>query len=167
MSSDASRLAAYADLVGAVLDLRSSATREAFDAALAEALTSGAIADDLARQLRLLQRQSERALVEHAEAVLPPSLVALDHSATDTIAASADIPPAERPAPPTTPAHPNDEASDESPDDEPAAVVNLQARRLLVAGLRPIKDSTHRGGLPLPALPALPVLPSLPADPGL
>ncbi len=160
MSTDASRLAAYADLVAAVLDLRSSATRESFDEALAQALASGAIADDLARQLRWLQRQSERALVEHAESVLPPALVALDQSASGALAAPADVLPAARPTPPppSTPAPEMDELSDEPPDDEPAAVVNLQSRRLLVAGLRPITDSTHRG--------VLPSLPSVPADPG-
>jgi hypothetical protein len=162
VSTDASRLSAYADLVAAVLDLRSSAAREAFDEALAKARASGEIADDLARQLRWLQRQSERALVEHAESVLPPALVALDQSATDAQAAPADHLPTARPAspPPTTPDsatdEPADELPDELPDDEPAAVVNLQSRRLLVAGLRPITDSTHRG-----------VLPFVPADPGL
>lgn len=165
MSTDASRLSAYADLVAAVLDLRSSAAREAFDEALATARDSGEIADDLARQLRWLQRQSERALVEHAESVLPAAMVALDQSATDAQSAPADLLPAARPAspPPTTPDaaidEPTDELPDELPDDEPAAVVNLQSRRLLVAGLRPITDSTHRG--------VLPSLPFVPADPGL
>ena len=161
MSTDASRMSAYADLVAAVLDLRSSATRESFDEALAQARDSGAIADDLARQLRWLQRQSERALVEHAESVLPPALVALDQSAAGAHATPADLLSAKRPvSPPTTGSEAaTDEPSDELADDEPAAVVNLQSRRLLVAGLRPITDSTHRG--------LLPPLPSVPADPGL
>ena len=156
MGTDAGRLAAYADLVAAVLDLRSPSAGEAFDEALAEALASGAITDGLARRLRLLQRQSERAMVEHAESVLPPALVALDHSAADALPWAAEVPPTPTPAevPPTPPSA--TDSPEEAPDEEPAPVVNLQARRLLVAGLRTISDSPRRGGYP-----------SVPADPGL
>lgn len=157
MGTDTGRLAAYADLVAAVLDLRSPSAREAYDEALAEALASGAIGHDLARRLRLLQRQSERAMVDHAESVLPPALVALDRSVTDALPSAVDVlsAPGHEQAPPAA-ADPTSDLSDEEAADEPAPVVNLQARRLLVAGLRPITDSTHRG-----------VLPSMPADPGI
>ena len=82
MDAEAGRRAAYADLVAAVLDLRSPEATRAFDAALSAAVAAGALPDDLARQLRWLQRQSERAVVEHAETVLPPALVALQRSIT-------------------------------------------------------------------------------------
>ena len=91
MSTDARRLSAYADLVAAVLDLRSSAAREAFDEALATARDSGEIADNLARQLRWLQRQSERALVEHAESVLPAAMVAQNNSITTHVSTAPGI----------------------------------------------------------------------------
>lgn len=169
MSTDAGRLAAYADLVAAVIDLRSPMTREAFDGALADAVASGALSDDLARQLRWLQRQNERAMVEHAESVLPPALVALDRSAADAPPVLADV---LQTAPPAVPPEVAPLATaDDRVEDEPAAVVNLQSRRLLVAGLRPITHSAHSGVVPplptLPTVPPLPSLPPIPADPGL
>ncbi len=95
MNAEPSRLAAYADLVAAVLDLRGCGPTQAFDAALNEAVAAGTISDDLARQLRWLQRAGERAIVEHAEAVLPPALVALQTNASDQAA----LPDGRRPWP--------------------------------------------------------------------
>jgi hypothetical protein len=168
VSAEAGRLAAYADLVAAVLDLRPSTTREAFDTAIVDGLHAGTITDDLARQLRWLQRQNERAMVEHAESVLPPALVALDRSAADAAPPLSRAVPAAGPEPSAgTEAaidpliDPVTSDLDDLPDDEPAAVVNLQARRLLVAGLRPIAHP-HSSG----ADAAVPHSPSWPADPG-
>lgn len=167
MSTDVGRQAAYADLVAAVLDLRSPATRDAFDEAVIGAQQTGAITEELARQLRWLQRQNERAMVEHAESVLPPALVALDRSAADVAPTLATILSAPPQATPDTAAGkgPTADPSDDSTLDEPPAVVNLQARRLLVAGLRPIAHAHHRGsGATAPPLPSVP---PVPADPGL
>lgn len=153
MNAEPSRLAAYADLVAAVLDLRGGGPTQAFDAALNEAVAAGTISDDLARQLRWLQRAGERAIVEHAEAVLPPALVALQTNASDQTHSAMRPPVAPSfPASPTLPVEParTDELDESESDDEPdpAPVVQLQSRRLLVAGLRPITDPLHRGTLP-------------------
>ena len=179
MDAEAGRAAAYADLVAAVLDLRSPEATRAFDAALSAAVAAGLLPDENARQLRWLQRQSERVVVEHAETVLPPALVALHRSITPSGSlAAADPaqplgaeplgtePPGEQgpEGGPLTSAHlaASDEVADlaelddrEELDDfdgveesEPAPVVQLQARRLLVAGLRPLPDPAHRGTLP-------------------
>ena len=158
MNTDAGRLAAYADLVAAVLDLRSPGPAQEFDEALALAVESGKMSDDVARQLRWLQRQSSRSIVEHAEAVLPAALVALDQSRSAGGGRPADKQPGATPnASSARATHEDEPEYDEADDDEPAAVVNLQSRRLLVAGLRPLADPTpHRG-----------TLPPVPADPGL
>jgi hypothetical protein len=146
-TTDAGRLAAYADLVAAVLDLRAPSPTEHFDEALAEAVRNGEISDDVARRLRWLQRQSCRSIVEHAETVLPAALLALDHSLSTTAShAYEDQPRSSSPAP----------SPDAAADDDPADVVNLQSRRLLVAGLRPISGPAPDRG----------PLPSAPADPG-
>jgi hypothetical protein len=152
VDAEAGRVAAYADLVAAVLDLRSPEASRAFDAALSAAVDSGALPDDLARQLRWLQRQSERALVEHAETVLPPALVALQRSITP-LESPAVAEPVERPVAPHSEqrAEPDEEELDDFDgvtEPERAPVVQLQARRLLVAGLRPLPDPAHRGTLP-------------------
>lgn len=139
MNAEPGRLAAYADLIAAVLDLRGRGPTQAFDKAIAEALENDTISEDLARQLRWLQRASERAVVEHAEAVLPPALVALQATSYDPSVPAADPPF----APPVL-----EPAEDVPLEPEPAPVVPLQARRLLVAGLRTLPDPAHRGTLP-------------------
>jgi hypothetical protein len=140
------RRAAYADLVTAVLDLRSPIATTTFDRALADAVAAGTLAAELARELRWLQRESVRDVVTHAANVLPAALVALDtsgrpedlreHSVAERSTAApgaeggaADI---------STPDLADDQSS--TPDEE-SAPVDLTARRLLVAGLRPILDS--------------------------
>jgi len=146
VNAEPGRLAAYADLVAAVLDLRSAGPRQAFDAALAEAVAAGTVGGDLARQLRQLQRASERAIVEHAEAVLPPALDALQANVSQAVAASI---PAHQPSTAPQPADLGHAPEREEPGQlQPAPVVRLEARRLLVAGLRPIPDPVHRGTLP-------------------
>lgn len=166
MDDEAGRLAAYADLVAAVLDLRSPEVTRSFDAALFDAVADGVLPNDFARQLRWLQRESERAVVEQAETVLPPALVALQRSTTPSGPLTAEDPaepPIEQrpdggpltPAAPAAPAAPADITElaelgdfDDVREPEAAAVVQLPARRLLVAGLRPLPDPAHRGTLP-------------------
>jgi hypothetical protein len=114
-----SRQAAYADLVSAVLDLRGPRATQEFDRAVADAVAAGLLPDAVARELKWLQRASLRALVDHAERVLPSTLVALEGGDLETQLES-------RVEPDT--------------DEVPAAPVDLTARRLLVAGLRPIDD---------------------------
>jgi len=76
-----------------------------------------------------------RDVVTHATNVLPAALVALDPPVTsDTPVASADTSVADTSAADTI----DDDAS--TADQEPAPV-DLTARRLLVAGLRPLPDS--------------------------
>lgn len=139
MNAEPGRLTAYADLVAAVLDLRGSGPTRAFDAALTEAVAAGSISDDLARRLRWLQRAGERAIVEHAEAVLPPALVALQANAAEQALTE----------PPVAPVWADEQHPAEVIDQpEPAPVRQLQPYRLLVAGLRPLPDPAHRGTLP-------------------
>lgn len=163
MDAETGRRAAYADLVAAVLDLRSPEATAAFDAALSAAVASGSLPDEIARQLRWLQRQSERAVIEHAEAVLPPALVALQRSLTplnspavaepveppgQQLSEQSGEPPSEQGDEPPAELDDENEPDDFDEEPEPAPVVQLQARRLLVAGLRPLPDPAHRGTLP-------------------
>lgn len=153
------RTAAYADLIAAVLDLRSSVTTRTFDQVVNEAVTDGRLAPELARELKWLQRQSLLDLVDHAERILPTTIVALEgvvepagdvviepgddvvEPADDTapaseISAAADVTTAPEPVisevPPVIP-----EVSTPEP---PPQSVDLTARRLLVAGLRTIDE---------------------------
>jgi hypothetical protein len=119
----------------------------------------------LARQLRQLQRAGERAIVEQAAAVLPPALDALQGTLSESrgseslgsesrvAAAPAPLASAAGPAQPADVTKPADDAReipgrDEADEAAPAPVVELQARRLLVAGLRPLPPPIHRGTLP-------------------
>jgi hypothetical protein len=120
-----SRQAAFADLVSALLDLRSPEPTRSFDQAVTDAIQRGELTDALGRQLKWLQRESVRGVVEHAAQVLPAILMALE---------GADLSVPESPA--QTPATDPPEVDAEVP----ASPVDLTARRLLVAGLRPIDD---------------------------
>lgn len=154
------RRAAYADLVAAVLDLRSPAATATFDRTLSDAVAAGMLTDELARELRWLQRESLRDVVTHAANVLPAALVALDATshAHELDEYSVDQRPAAGdPGTPTTQTStvPASESEVDSPDtstaeftddQDPDAThesppVDLTARRLLVAGLRAIPDS--------------------------
>jgi hypothetical protein len=163
-ADEPARTAAYAELVSAVLDLRNPSPTRDFDAAIAAAVTDGRLPEPLARELRWLQRQSVRDIVEHAAQVLPATLVALEGGEPGTAATyeSADdleqsrlaeqagpaglaraTPPA--PQPSEAPADPSPAAAEaagaeEENQEPPAPPVDLTARRLLVAGLRPIDD---------------------------
>jgi hypothetical protein len=123
-----SRQAAFADLVSALLDLRRPGPTAAFDQAVADAVQRGELTDALGRQLKWLQRESVRGVVEHAAQVLPATLVALEGDEP-----TVTPPGVEQPAPVTDPNETNHL-------DAPASPVDLTARRLLVAGLRPIDD---------------------------
>ena len=80
MSSEPARLGAYADLVSGLLDARTDPATDRFDAEVAAAVADGAITADAARTLRFWQRASVRAVADHARAVLPPVLAALDEA---------------------------------------------------------------------------------------
>lgn len=146
MSTEAGRLAAYADLVAALLDLSDPAPSATFDHALDAAVTDGSLTPDQARRLRWLQRESVRRLVDHARTVLPPTLVALEGELTGGVAELPDQAVADGEDVTTTPATDGPEGAD-GPD-EPVPPVDLHSRRLLVAGLRPLPDGPRRGTLP-------------------
>jgi hypothetical protein len=138
------RLAAYADLVAAVLDLRTPDATGRFDQALTDAMAAGSLSPALARELRMLQRDAERALVDHAAAVLPAALVALDHREPAPGLAADRL---DHPADPVADQLDPDTAPEPLTDPSPEPPADLTARRLLVAGLRPINDP-HQGTLP-------------------
>jgi hypothetical protein len=138
------REAAYSDLVAAVLDLRSPTNTIAFDQTLADAVAADQLGEDLARQLRWLQRQSVRDVVDQAASVLPAALVAMEKAGHAPVPALPDE-EAARSAEPGQPAkHAGAVATasvtDEDDEAESVAPTDLTARRLLVAGLRPIHD---------------------------
>lgn len=81
MSSKRSRETAYGDLVAGLLDVRRDPATERFDAELAAAEEDGRIDAQTARVLRWWQRESLRSVVEHARAVVPPTLLALEQAA--------------------------------------------------------------------------------------
>jgi len=142
------REAAYSDLVAAVLDLRSPTNTIAFDQTLADAVAADQLGEDVARQLRWLQRQSVRDLVDQAASVLPAALVAMEKAGDAPVPALPDEEDASRSAEPGQPAkHAEAVATasvtdevDEDDEAESVAPTDLTARRLLVAGLRPIHD---------------------------
>ncbi len=82
--------AAYADLVAGVLDARSDAASQAFDAEVAAAESEGRIDARTARALRWWQRESLRALVEHAHTALPPALAAVGQAQAEGGRGAAD-----------------------------------------------------------------------------
>lgn len=145
MGSDSTRLTAYAEMVAGLLDTRDPGAEERFDEVLADAEVAGLIDPDTARALRWWQRETVRGLVAHAQAVLPPTLLAVEcahHDARDRMAPSdwqspmtADISDArEEDVEATAP------QDDVTLEDEPAPPADLTARRLLVAGLTPLRD---------------------------
>jgi hypothetical protein len=132
VGSDSTRLTAYAEMVAGLLDTHDPGAAERFDEVLADAEASGLIDSDTARALRWWQRESLRGLVAHAQTVLPQTLLAIErahHEARDRLE------PTEWPAVRS----PDAEVADEI-DDEPVPPADLTARRLLVAGLTPLRD---------------------------
>ncbi len=82
MATRRSREAALSDLVAGLLDARLDPATERFDAELAAAEEDGRVDPQTAKVLRWWQREAQRALVEHARVVLPPTLLALEQAAT-------------------------------------------------------------------------------------
>src|SRR3954470_19495913 len=76
----ADRSSAYAELVSGLLEARHDAASGRFDAEIAAAEADGRIDERTARVLRWWQRESVRAVVEHARSVIPPALGALDEA---------------------------------------------------------------------------------------
>jgi hypothetical protein len=141
------REAAYSDLVTAVLDLRSPTNTITFDQTLADAIAADHIGEELARQLRWLQRQSVRDVVDQAASVLPAALVAMEQARHAPVPGLPDEDddrsaepgqPAKHTAAVITSSVPDE--VDEDDEAESVAPADLTARRLLVAGLRPIHD---------------------------
>lgn len=135
---------AYADLVAGVLDARSDAATQAFDAEIAIAESEGRLDARTARALRWWQRESLRALVEHSRTALPPALAALDHAQIEAARATVDAAQAwERAVGDTSPAKPlaNERLELPSLPDQPLsppADLRERRRRLIVAGLNPL-----------------------------
>lgn len=115
---------AYADVVAGLLDATPAAATERFDAALVEAVAAG-LDSSVARALRWRQRESVRAVREHASVVLPPVIAAL-------VASEGGVPTAPAEPPPVVTAAPTAEAPAHSEDTR---------RRTLVAGLLSLTDS--------------------------
>jgi hypothetical protein len=82
MATRRSREAALSDLVAGLLDARLDPATDRFDSELAAAEQDGRIDGQTAKVLRWWQRESQRALVEHARVVLPPTLLALEQAAS-------------------------------------------------------------------------------------
>lgn len=118
---------AYADVVAGLLDAVPTAASEQFDAELAKAVADG-LDTATARSLRWWQRESARAVREHATTVLPAVIAALVDSAA-TQAAQTGAPPAIAMAPPP--------ATQAAPDPAPEE----GRRRTLVAGLLALNDA--------------------------
>jgi len=141
------REAAYSDLVTAVLDLRSPTNTITFDQTLADAVAAHQLGEDLARQLRWLQRQSVRDVVDQAASVLPAALVAMEKAGHASVPAIPDHEDSRSAEPGQPVKHAEAVATagvpdevDEDDEAESVAPADLTARRLLVAGLRPIHD---------------------------
>jgi hypothetical protein len=154
VTSSRSREAAYADLVAGLLDLRSDPATERFDAELAAAEDEGRIDPQTAKVLRWWQRESLRTMVEHASAVVPPTMMAIEQAAAgselevevssqswaraagDSVGAT----PAADIASSGSAAAVPDAADDSSPAVPPPTDLSEHRRRLLVAGLTRVRS---------------------------
>lgn len=90
MAGRADRSAAYAELVTGLLEARHDAASARFDTEIAAAEADGRIDERTARVLRWWQRESVRAVVDHARAVIPPALGAIDAADQDAERHNAD-----------------------------------------------------------------------------
>jgi hypothetical protein len=149
VTSQRSREAAYADLVAGLLDLRSDPATERFDAELAAAEEEGRIDPQTAKVLRWWQRESLRTMVEHASAVVPPTMLALEQAATgserevevsaQSWARAAGDSLADTPAADLSSADSAD-ATDTADSVPPPTDLSEHRRRLLVAGLTRVRS---------------------------
>jgi hypothetical protein len=169
---DDARGGAYAELVVGLIDARERGAEERFDTELSAAEAAGRIDPLTARTLRWWQRESVRAVVAHAEHVLPSTLHALESSAAELRERTqAQRTPTVQPQPATVAMELDEDffdegaADDDLVDDEPTDTdteqpqhqvllaplaaasgdippppTDLTARRLLVAGLTPLRD---------------------------
>jgi hypothetical protein len=148
VASHAARQAAYAELVAGLLDVGDESAQERFDVHVHQLVTDGLMTPEVARSVRLLHRQSVRAVVEHAQVVLPPTLLALEQSHREHWLAAReadDNSGADHDADTLDDQSSNDvthDLSDDLTDDTEAqnGPVDLTARRLLVAGLTLLPD---------------------------
>ena len=109
---------AYAEAVAALLDAVPMDATERFDAELAHAVTEGRVDAEVARTLRWWQRESVRAVRDHAAVVLPPIISGLIASH------------AQRALAPEEPTAPREQMSPEE-----------ERRRTLVASLLDLSDA--------------------------
>lgn len=142
------RTSAYRDLVAGLLEVRRDTASERFDAEVAAAQHDGRLDERTAKLLRWWQRESVRAITEHACRVIPPTLLALgaaeDSAMEDTdVADSAwaraagdslrDQPVGVADTPAVQPAPVTSDADVEVPP--PADLAERRGRRMLLAGL--------------------------------
>jgi hypothetical protein len=146
---------AYADVVSALLDATPRDVVARFDAEVAAAVAAGTVDPDVARTLRWWQRESVRAVRDHAAVVLPPLITSLVTAASISRADSEAVRephlgPHREPQP-----HPDGPAEPSLTQSAPKAVPDLPReetttfahpgedlkRRMLVAGLVALPDS--------------------------
>lgn len=117
-----SREKALGDVVAGLLDARHDPATERFDAELAAAEAEGRIDPRTSRLLRWWQRESLRALVDHARLTVPATLAALDTARAAAEQATSQSADAWQRA--------------DAPDAAPPATIDLESRRRqFVAGL--------------------------------
>ena len=138
MVTQAARSSAYAELITGLLDVRDTSSEMQFDAALAEAESADRIDSDTARLLRWWQRETVRAVVDHAQLVLPATLLALEDSFRE--AHQRTTPPIDQPVSPPAAAPATEAAAEPEWTQDQPPPTDLSARRLLVAGLTPLRD---------------------------
>ena len=85
----ASAAASHARWVAALVEARSRAATERFDAVLAAAVERGSVDPEVAKALRWWQRESVREVVDHVAAVVPATVDALTAAAADAVDAVA------------------------------------------------------------------------------
>jgi hypothetical protein len=136
--TEAARSSAYAELITGLLEVRDTSSEMQFDAALAAAESADRIDSDTARLLRWWQRETVRAVVDHAQLVLPATLLALEDSFREAHQRTA--PPIDQPISPTSAAPTTEAAAEPEWADDHPPPTDLSARRLLVAGLTPLRD---------------------------
>jgi hypothetical protein len=160
MASRRSRESAYADLVAGLLDVRADPATDRFDAELAAAEEDGRVDPQTAKVLRWWQRESLRALVDHARTVVPPTLLAIEQAAGgagreaeeasqswaraagDDLGGRATTSTRGEPAGPVAgPSRPDPPVAQERPVPPPTDLAEHR-RRLLVAGLTRVHPQT-------------------------
>lgn len=151
MTTGDTRTGAYRDLVAGLLEVRRDGATERFDAEVAAALAEGRLDERTARVLRWWQRESLRALTEHACRVIPPTLVTLttaeevasddaEEAAASWARAVGDGDQAPRTrweAPPATDSTSGGDLAPPAPAEPPppADLAERRGRRMLLAGL--------------------------------